>query len=63
MLRSNGFLDVKETIIKMPINTWKNGQSKEIGKWFNVALRESIMPILLASLFHLKDRSLKYRGP
>ncbi|EHA53463.1 hypothetical protein MGG_15490 [Pyricularia oryzae 70-15] len=43
MLLNNGFNDVQERAILLPVNDWQSKDAdKKIGRWFNTALTESI---------------------
>jgi hypothetical protein len=48
-LRSQGFVDIEETIIRAPLNTWPtNTYQREVGKWYHVGLTEGIEAMSMA---------------
>ena len=54
MLRSQGFVDVEETVIRMPFNTWpSSNHEKDIGRWHNVGLREGLEAMSLGPFFRV----------
>lgn len=51
MLLNNGFNDVQERAILLPVNDWQSKDAdKKIGRWFNTALTESILPMSIPPL-------------
>lgn len=52
MLQQAGFIDIQETIIRAPYNSWPGDpHQKEIGRWYNLGLTEGLEAISLAP-FH-----------
>lgn len=42
-LESQGFVDIREEVIQVPLNTWHpDPQKRELGRWFNLCLTESL---------------------
>lgn len=43
LLEMAGFIDIQETIIRAPFNTWSpDPHQKEIGRWYNLGLTEGL---------------------
>lgn len=43
MLRSRGFVDIEETIIRLPFNTWPTDpHGKDVGRWYSVGFTEGL---------------------
>lgn len=43
MLEAQGFVDIEETVIRLPYNSWpKDPHQKEIGRWYNLGLCEGL---------------------
>jgi hypothetical protein len=43
LLEAAGFIDIQETIIRAPFNSWPNDpHQKEIGRWYNLGLTEGL---------------------
>ncbi|KAF2731559.1 LaeA-like protein [Polyplosphaeria fusca] len=43
MLQAAGFIDIQETIIRAPYNSWPNDpHQKEIGRWYNLGITEGL---------------------
>ncbi|KAK3896887.1 S-adenosyl-L-methionine-dependent methyltransferase [Staphylotrichum tortipilum] len=50
-LAAAGFVDVKEEIIQLPVNGWpRDPHGRDLGRWFNLGLRLSLEPLMLAPL-------------
>jgi hypothetical protein len=50
-LADAGFVDVKEEIIRLPVNGWpRDAHGREVGRWFNIAIRLSLESLMLAPL-------------
>lgn len=50
-LAEAGFADIKEEVIRLPINGWPpNPHERDIGRWFNLGMRQSYLPLSLAPL-------------
>jgi hypothetical protein len=48
ILVSMGFVDVTETVIKLPINTWPSDlHERDVGRWYNVVLCEGLEALSL----------------
>ncbi|KAL1842533.1 hypothetical protein VTJ49DRAFT_5009 [Mycothermus thermophilus] len=57
-LRQAGFVDVKEEVIRLPVNRWvSDPHEKDIGRWFNLGLRQSLQPLALGPLFRNQQRT------
>ena len=51
ILQAQGFVDIREQIIRLPINTWPaDPHGKEIGRWYNLGLCEGLEAISLGPL-------------
>jgi hypothetical protein len=51
ILRAQGFVDVEEVVIRLPINTWPaNPGEKEVGRWYNLGLCEGLEALSLGPL-------------
>ncbi|KAI9704062.1 MAG: hypothetical protein M1820_005684 [Bogoriella megaspora] len=49
MLESAGFIDINETVIRVPYNTWPvDPHQKEIARWYNVGMVEALQALSLA---------------
>ena len=43
LLQAAGFIDIQETIIRAPYNTWAaDDHQKDIGRWYNLGLTEGL---------------------
>jgi hypothetical protein len=48
IMRAQGFVDIRETVVQLPFNTWPQDQhSKEVGRWYNVGLCEGLEALSL----------------
>ena len=51
LLRQQGFVDVQEEVVRLPFNEWPaEERQKTIGRWYSLALTESIEALSLAPL-------------
>lgn len=51
MLQQAGFIDIQETIIRAPYNSWPaDPHQKEIGRWYNLGICEGLEALSLAPL-------------
>lgn len=51
MLEAQGFVDVQDTVIRLPINTWPADlHQKDIGRWYNLGLCEGLEAMSLGPL-------------
>ncbi|KAF2458167.1 methyltransferase LaeA [Lineolata rhizophorae] len=51
MLQQAGFIDIQETIVRCPINSWPaDHHQKAIGRWYNIGLVEGLEALSLAPL-------------
>ena len=51
ILRSQGFVDVRDEIIRMPFNTWpRDTHSQDVGRWYNCGFREGLEALSLGPL-------------
>lgn len=49
MLQSAGFIDIQETVIRAPLNSWPaDPHQKEIGRWYNLGITEGLEAMSLA---------------
>jgi hypothetical protein len=49
LLQAAGFIDIQETIIRAPFNSWPNDpHQKEIGRWYNLGLTEGLEALSVA---------------
>ncbi|KAK4147769.1 S-adenosyl-L-methionine-dependent methyltransferase [Dichotomopilus funicola] len=46
-----GFEDIKEEVIRMPVNGWPDDpHGRTLGRWFNLGMRQALYPLSLAPL-------------
>lgn len=51
MLQAAGFIDIQETIIRAPYNSWPaDPHQKDIGRWYNLGITEGLEALSLAPL-------------
>ncbi|OBT67018.1 hypothetical protein VE03_04506 [Pseudogymnoascus sp. 23342-1-I1] len=51
MLHSAGFVDIKEEVIRIPVNPWAHDpHQKDIGRWFNLGLCQGLEAMTLAPM-------------
>ncbi|KAJ5021105.1 hypothetical protein J3E73DRAFT_435011 [Bipolaris maydis] len=51
LLQAAGFIDIQETVIRVPYNTWPNDpHQKDIGRWYNLGLTEGLEALTFAPL-------------
>ena len=61
MLQQAGFVDIQETVIRAPLNSWPaDPHQKDIGRWYNLGMTEglealSLAPLTRVSKWHLDD--------
>jgi hypothetical protein len=49
MLQAQGFIDIREQIIRAPLNAWPSDpHQKQIGRWYNIGLTEGLEAMSLA---------------
>jgi len=50
-LEDAGFVDIKEEVVQLPLNGWsRDPHLKDIGRWFNLGMRQTYQPLTLAPL-------------
>jgi hypothetical protein len=50
MLQAAGFIDIREEVIRAPLNTWPTDpHQKNIGRWFHIGLSEGLEAMSLAA--------------
>ena len=60
-LQDTGFIDIDHQVVVLPLNPWyHNEQEKNMARWYNVALRESIEPFTLFPFGHVLHASIDY---
>ena len=63
MLRAQGFVDIEDTIIRLPINGWPSDPHQQnIGKWYNLGLYEATEAMGLGPLtrvYHLSAENVR----
>lgn len=48
MLQRQGFVDIQERVIKVPLNPWeKDPHAKDIGRWYNLGLTQGLQALSL----------------
>lgn len=48
ILKQMGFVDVRDTVIRLPLNTWPtNPHERDIGRWYNLVLCEGLEALSL----------------
>ena len=51
MLRNQGFVDIQETVIRLPLNSWpQDPHQKAIGRWYNLGMCEGLEAMSLGPL-------------
>ena len=51
MLRAQGFVDIEDTVIRLPVNTWPaNRHERDIGRWYNLGMCEGLEAMSIAPL-------------
>jgi hypothetical protein len=51
ILRQQGFVDIKETVIRLPVNPWPADlHGRAMGRWYNLGLCEGLEAISLGPL-------------
>ena len=54
MLSDAGFVDIQETIVRIPYNPWSTQrQQKEIGSWYSLALDEGLPALCMAPYYRI----------
>lgn len=57
-LAGAGFVDIREEIIKLPLNGWPaDPAARDLGRWFNLGMRQSLYPLALAPLSRGRGRT------
>lgn len=55
MLEQQGFVDIREQIIQLPLNPWPTDfHAKDIGRWYNLGLTQGLEALSLAPLMRVK---------
>lgn len=50
-LADAGFVDIQEEVFKLPLNGWPtDAYLRDLGRWFNLGIRQSCQPLSLAPL-------------
>lgn len=51
LLQAAGFIDIQETVIRVPYNSWPNDpHQKDIGRWYNLGITEGLDALSFAPL-------------
>ncbi|KAI9810621.1 MAG: Secondary metabolism regulator lae1 [Pycnora praestabilis] len=51
MLEATGFVDIEETVIRLPYNSWPSSPyEKELGRWYNLGMSEGLEALSLGPL-------------
>lgn len=51
MLAAQGFVDIREQIIKIPLNPWEgNSHQKDVGRWYNLGMTQGLEAVSLGPL-------------
>jgi hypothetical protein len=46
-----GFVDIREEVIRLPFHGWPaEAHGKNLGRWFNLGIRQACQPLILAPL-------------
>jgi hypothetical protein len=54
MLERQGFVEVSEEVIKVPLNPWpKDLHEKDIGRWYNLGLTHGLEALTLGPLMRV----------
>ena len=55
MLEAQGFVDIHEQVIMIPLNPWHpHPHMKDIGRWYNLGLTQGLEALSLAPLMRIK---------
>lgn len=57
LLERQGFVDIKEEVIRVPLNSWPGPgeeHQREIGRWYNLGLTQGLEALSLAPLIRVK---------
>ncbi|KAH7389151.1 methyltransferase LaeA [Cadophora sp. MPI-SDFR-AT-0126] len=58
MLQRAGFVDIKEEVIKIPLNPWESDpHQKDIGRWYNLGLTQGLEALTTAPLTRMSQWS------
>jgi hypothetical protein len=58
MLENQGFVDIKEQVIKIPLNPWPTDPHlKDIGRWYNLGLTQGLEALTLGPLTRVSQWS------
>lgn len=56
MLQRAGFVDIKEEVIKIPLNPWESDpHQKDIGRWYNLGLTQGLEALTTAPLTRMSQ--------
>lgn len=56
MLERQGFVDIQEEVIKIPLNPWPQEESgKVLGRWYNLGLIQRLEALTLGPLTRMTD--------
>ena len=59
-LRAAGFVDIKQEVFDMPLSEWTDDEERnEIGRYFNLALTQTMEEFLLCPLARIKRRTVQ----
>lgn len=48
MLAAQGFVDIRDEVIKIPLNPWeRDSHQKDIGRWYNLGMTEGMEAVSL----------------
>jgi hypothetical protein len=51
MLERQGFVEIKEEVIMVPLNPWPtDGQTKNTGRWYNLGLTQGLEALTLGPM-------------
>ena len=51
MLQAQGFVDIEDTVIRLPINSWPaDPHLKDVGRWYNLGMCEGLEAMSLGPL-------------
>jgi hypothetical protein len=58
MLESQGFVEIQEQVIKVPLNPWPSDPHlKDIGRWYNLGLTQGLEALTLGPLTRVNQWS------
>jgi hypothetical protein len=55
MLQNQGFVEIQEQIIQVPLNPWHSDpHMKDVGRWYNLGLTQALEALTLAPMMRIE---------